>query len=120
MWVCLNNAMVSIVEDRDNPQMVFVRARQEQFLVDFMVGSNVYEIQNTPTRDYQYRFHAPKAYVAFRMAEHVLNIDYGNFKASIPDEHPDLKDAYHKIWSESMKSLDARSVHTVWDNIQGK
>jgi hypothetical protein len=49
-----------------------------------------------------------------------MNINYTNFKNSVPDDMPDLKAAYHKIWATGMNELDSRSVHTVWDVLQSK
>jgi hypothetical protein len=116
----MNNGMVSIVEDKLESQMVYVRARQAKFLHYFMGEAQKADVVFTKDRDYQYRIHVTKAYAGFRVAEHVMNINYTNFKNSVPDDMPDLKAAYHQIWATGMNELDSRSVHTVWDVLQSK
>jgi len=95
MWICLNDAFVSMVEDYKDPDYLWVRARNSDHLVNlFPYRVN---IQETPTRDYRFRVHASKREMARIIADRIEGIDYGNFKNSVKDKkyHDVLEDFWH-------------------------
>ena len=93
MWICLNDAFLSIVVDRTHPGYLLVRARRqgeiEKVFPDAIVLRNV-------GSDYRYRALIPRSQVALLLMERLEAIDYGNFKNSVLDV--DLHDAYYQIW----------------------
>ena len=93
MWICLNDAFLSIVADHAHPGYLLVRARRqgeiEKVFPDAIVLRNV-------GSDYRYRAFIPRSQVALALVERLEAIDYGNFKNSVRDA--DLHDAYYQIW----------------------
>lgn len=95
MWVCLNNAFLSIVEpDRKSGDKLLVRARRKGDIERVFPGIAV---KRTPERDYLFRALISRERVAEAIANEVRGIDYGNFKASVRDKP--LHDAYASVWS---------------------
>jgi hypothetical protein len=93
MWICLNNAFFSIIEDVDNPKNLLVRARDENSI------ENVFRdvtVKKTPHRDYLYRTSIRREVVAEKIKESLMNINYDNFKDSVDDK--ELHDAYARFW----------------------
>jgi hypothetical protein len=93
MWICLNDAFLSIVTDRTQPDRLLVRARRrgdiERVFADAIVN------ENTKT-DYRYRTHLSRATVANTLSTRIAEIDYPNFKASVSDTKRHA--AYFHLW----------------------
>lgn len=86
MWITANNAFVSIVEHRDDPALLIVRARVEGDIERFFgwtktVGSVWVSIDDTA--DYRFRTTVPRSDVDEAMLRAVRRITYPNFKDSI-------------------------------------
>jgi hypothetical protein len=103
MWVCLNNGFVSIVEDRYNDTLVFVRSRRLSDLKNFL-DKNRADIKHTPSADYQYRAHISKAELADCLIQASTKITYDNFKSSVKDV--DLSHFYNDVWVSGINNLD--------------
>ena len=97
MWVCLNNAFLSIVEHRDNSSLLMVRARRWEDLLNTF-PSEEHDIIVTPDADYPYRLILPRGEVRYWLYEAVDRISYPNFKASVPASDPDRKKFYGQVW----------------------
>jgi hypothetical protein len=82
MWVFLSDAMLSIVEDRDDARRLLVRARLPGDLERVFITAEVVE---TPVADYRYRASILRSEVAEAMDREVEAIDYDNFKDSVDD-----------------------------------
>lgn len=80
MWVTLNDAFVSIVEHRDDKNLLIVRGRFKGD-VDRFLGCRCE--QETPNADYRFRAVVARVDVARRMYAQVNAISYPNFKDSI-------------------------------------
>jgi len=93
MWVFLNDAFLSIVQDMDDPDRLLVRARHEQD-VENVFGA--VEVAETEDADYRFRTFLPRATVAEAMKKQTEAIDYTNFKNSVPDHK--RHDAYMGVW----------------------
>lgn len=100
MWVCLNNAFLSIIQPSKadplaNGNFLLVRARRAGDIERAFVSYPV-DVVEVPGRDYQFRAYIPRNIVTDTIAAHVANIDYGNFKSSVKDRA--LHDAYACVW----------------------
>jgi len=94
MWIFLNNAYLSIVRHRDLPDQLLVRARYKEHIKAAFPHASVIE---TPDADYLFRAVVHEAAVADAICGAIMDIDYDNFKNSIPD------DRYHtaclNVWT---------------------
>ncbi|MGF6641740.1 hypothetical protein [Paraburkholderia sp. MM6662-R1] len=95
MWICLNNAFLSIVATPGDAATLTVRARRKGD-IEAVFGQST-EVVTLSRRDYQFRAHLPRGVVSDAIASHLFHIDYGNFKDSVADAS--LHDAYVRIWS---------------------
>jgi hypothetical protein len=93
MWVCFNNAFVSAVQDRHNPDRLCVRARKREHLERLFPNA---EIITIPSRDYACRVFVTKPQFAELLARRVGEIDYPNFKNSVCEDG--LHDLYADFW----------------------
>lgn len=113
MWIYLNDAMLSIVAHRTQPDDLLVRARVAGDLeraFPHLAGEAV----ETPDADYRYRIIVPRGDVAQMLADAACNIDYDNFKASIPPADQARHGAYLACWS-AMRALQTAS--STWRRI---
>jgi hypothetical protein len=94
MWICLNNAFLSIVNHPDDTGMLLVRARRKGDIE--VVFGDQWPVTTLPKRDYRFRASIPRAVVGRAIAGHLEGIDYGNFKNSVRDAA--LHDAYATVW----------------------
>lgn len=94
MWICLNNAFLSVVAVRNMPSMMLVRARRYTDLQTLVPHD---KIQHTPNCDYPFRTVMSRGDLMVHLLEYVQNIDYTNFKDSV--NSVDLHDAYMKVWT---------------------
>jgi hypothetical protein len=95
MWIFLNDAYLSIVEHRDQPDMLIVRARVAGDIE--RVFPNV-TAETDPAADYRYRATLHRRDVAEAIRQAVVAIDYPNFKDSVRE--PARHRAYAGVWSE--------------------
>lgn len=121
MWVCLNEAFISIVEDRDDSTMLMVRARVKGHL-EKLFGQKVVE---TPDADYRFRCRVPRGDVANILSARVYNIKYDNFKNSVKDDK--LHHAYSGFWGIMYRLQDsylprkvAKKIGNVWKRVVPK
>lgn len=94
MWIFLNNAFLSAVAHRTQPDDLLVRGRVAGDIGRVFPG--VIETE-TPSADYRYRATIPRKTVAAVLAEQVASISYPNFKSSIKEA--DRHDACMDVWS---------------------
>lgn len=94
MWICLNNAFLSIVATPADAATLTVRARRKGD-IEAVFGENV-EVVTLAKRDYQFRAVLARGVVSDAIASQLFHIDYGNFKDSVGDAN--LHDAYFKVW----------------------
>jgi len=89
----MNNAFLSIVADRNNPDRLLVRSR---FCDDIKAVFPDAVVTETPDADYRFRAFLPRNVVSSRLSDAVCNIDYPNFKDSVLQDW--RHDLYFKIW----------------------
>jgi len=106
MWICFNDAFVSVVSDPIVPGQLMVRARRKNHLKRLLgKKAKVYE---SPKRDYRFRAYVTREDFAKLVADKVENIDYTNFKDSVKKKDPELEKLYMKFWCEH---LDYQESH---------
>jgi hypothetical protein len=82
-WIFLNNAFLSIVSDKDNPDNLLVRACHHG---DIRRVFPRVKVVVTPEADYRYRARVPRTLVAEKIASQIAAIDYANFKKSVTND----------------------------------
>jgi hypothetical protein len=95
MWIFLNNAFLSIVSDKGNPDNLLVRARRHGDIQRIFPRAKV---AITPEADYRYRARVPRTLVAEKIASQIAGIDYTNFTASVTDESRQM--GYRPVWRQ--------------------
>ncbi len=93
MWILMNDSMLSVVRHNTLPQMLLVRARLAGDIEQVFPSAQVVENGGS---DYLFRAVVPEQEVAEAVRRRVLDIDYGNFKSSVPE--PKRHQAYLKVW----------------------
>lgn len=93
MWVCLNDAFLSIVSKDCARDELLVRARRAGDIEKIFPGTVAREDRGT---DYLYRAAVKRTAVEDAMIGEVRRITYPNFKDSVDDE--ELHDAYMRLW----------------------
>lgn len=116
MWICLNDAFFSIVDEKaknatskrpprrkatDRDTLV-VRARRDGdiervFAQPAKIAGHKLVVEESIATDYRYRTRVPRALVKDVMAAEIDRVIYGNFKDSVEDD--DLHRAYSQVWS---------------------
>lgn len=102
MWVCLNDAFLSIVSKDCKPHELLVRARRKGDIEKLFPTAKVVRVDHA---DYLFRAVVKRTEVAAAMAGEVARVDYPNFKDSVDDDR--LHDAYMRVWT-AMASLQPR------------
>lgn len=94
MWICLNDAFLSIVHKECKPDELLVRARRPGDIERVFPHAKVVSREGT---DYQFRAVLPRADVADALMTEAMTIDYSNFKGATKDRR--LHDAYAGFWN---------------------
>jgi hypothetical protein len=82
MWIFTNDAFVSIVQVRDDPDVLMVRGRFAGDCARFL-GLPKSSESVTPAADYRFRIVAGRREVEAAMLRACRRIDYPNFKDSV-------------------------------------
>lgn len=93
----MNDAFFSAVEDVSDHSKLSIRARVKGDLEKFF-GSNVPVIE-TEDSDYRFRVFVKKEFFAHMMKKRIEDIEYTNFKDSIPKNDSNRYYYYTKVWS---------------------
>ena len=92
MWILMNDAMLSVVRHTEQPGAMLVRARLAGDVEQVFPAAQVTVGGGS---DYRFRAGLPDAEVADAVRKRLLDIRYGNFKASVRE--PKRHDAYFKV-----------------------
>ena len=103
MWVFTKIGFFSVVEDRTANHRVMVRARNEEDLKRLLVYikdecKRLPTIIQTPGADYIARLTVAKTVWSRVMSNLCLEIDYDNFKNTVPMDEPKRHTAYMQCW----------------------
>lgn len=93
MWIFTSKGFVSMVQDFNNPGNLLVRARNKAHLEALFPEE---KIQETRLNDYRFRISIPAVKTAEFFRDQIQNIDYNNFKNSIPEDR--YHDAAADTW----------------------
>lgn len=112
MWVFLNDAFLSIVDEKakmgkrrgnkaNDADVLVVRARRQGdiervFSAPMHSAKRKLEVLENEVTDYRYRALIPRSIVRAAMADEVDRVTYGNFKDSVGDDT--LHTAYSRVW----------------------
>jgi hypothetical protein len=96
MWIVLNDAFFSVVAHREQPSMLMVRSRSNGDLEKYFPHV---EVTETPDADYRYRAVVERAAVAEVLSQVSANLNYDNFKNSIPKSQGFRKGPYMDVWT---------------------
>ena len=99
MWVFLNNAFLSIVEHRDNKDILLVRSRFAEDINRVFPKAEVFSDIGT---DYKYRAFICRDDVSHMMKQQAEKINYTNFKNSVLEM--DRHNTYLNVWQEMWKA----------------
>lgn len=102
MWICLNNAFLSIVAHRTRPEFLLIRARLKGDIERVFPGAAVSESAHN---DYRFRTEVKRTDAARVFGAIVGGLRYDNFKHSVVEQ--DRHDAYVKAW-EAMANLQRK------------
>ena len=94
MWICLNNAFISAVQDENDANMLKIRARNRAHLKALFPKAKIFESSDT---DYRFRVFIPRERFATLLAKKAMEINYPNFKDSVRDDK--LHDLYASFWT---------------------
>ncbi len=92
MWICMNDAFLSIVKDKHSDRLL-VRARRPHDITTVFPQAAVIADAGT---DYKYRAFVGRDEVAKAIADRLTSIDYTNFKNSVHDHG--LHESYARFW----------------------
>ena len=93
MWIFSKDGFLSIVEHRNNPNMLVVRARVEGDIERYWPEQRIWI---TPDADYLYRAVITKERAAAVLWKMVKEIDYDKFKPAVTDHRRSRW--YLKVW----------------------
>lgn len=98
MWLITNKGLLSVVEDRDDPKTLIVRARQDGLLEEMIEEAGLEaRVWQDEYADYPNRAKMSRVDFTDLVYTQVLRIDYPNFKNSVAD--PKLKSLLSRVWS---------------------
>ncbi|MGE5441653.1 MAG: hypothetical protein ACM3Q0_01140 [Bacteroidota bacterium] len=106
MWIFLNDAFLSIVADRNDPDNLLVRARFPADIERIFPDAEVIE---TPNADYRFRASLRRNQVSRIVGDKVLALAATNFKASVIDRW--RHSVYFDVWkcmTDAQRRLHAR------------
>ena len=102
MWIFTDRCFLAVVEHRQDPNLVLIRARFEEDLVDLKNRwlPTLGDIRATPGADYEFRAPAPKKDFGEAMLKAAMEIDYPKFKPSVTkNQGMGRHDLYLRVWS---------------------
>jgi hypothetical protein len=110
MWIFTKMGFLSIVEHRDDPGKLMIRARFREDIEELCrriaaAGGGKQAWQETPEGDYRFRVTCGREIMAKIVEQLVREIDYTNFKNSVHGD-PVRDRAYLACWSAMHKAQD--------------
>ena len=106
MWIHTEQGFVSIVDEPDRPaDELLLRARARADLI--LLGVPSASVWWDERADYQWRARMPRVWVAKKIAESILAIEYRNFKDRIAETRGvDRASTLHDVWAAFLRIED--------------
>jgi len=103
MWLFTKNSFISVVQHRERPDDVLVRARVRKHL-ERLFSNEAKEIYTDEGADYKYRLLISKKELAEVVSAYIMQrLDYDNFKAAQEADDPTWKRFLSAAWAEGCK-----------------
>ena len=103
MWLFTKNSFISVVQHRERPGDVLVRARVKDHLA-LLFPEKSGEIQENDEADYRWRLIIAKQELANRISAYILqSLDYDNFKAAQGADDSAWRRFLHAVWAEGLR-----------------
>lgn len=103
MWLFTKNSFIAVVQHRERPNDVLVRARVKKHL-SRLFPKKAKEIFEDAEADYRWRLIVSKQELAGRISDYILqNLDYDNFKAAQEADDPAWSHFLHAVWGEGLR-----------------
>ena len=103
MWIFTKNSFISVVQHRERPDDVLVRARTQKHL-ERLCPHKAKEIYTDGSADYTYRLLMSKKELAEMVSAYILQtLDYDNFKAAQGADDPEWTRFLHAVWTEGLR-----------------
>jgi hypothetical protein len=116
MWIVTNHGLLSIVANKAKgfEGTLLVRARRKEDLYHFFGDQKAVDeslIEN-PDADYQFRIICEPDTLKAAAFHQIDDINYGNFKNSIPETDVELRKFAGEVWASGWRNLskDDKSV----------
>ena len=97
MWLFFIDDFLCVVQKKHDRDTLLVRSRNEGD-IHRVFGRGV-KVTRTPERDYLFRATIAREVVAEVVKRSIIDIDYGNFKNSIPKDRITYHDACSDVWT---------------------
>ena len=112
MWIFTNRGFLSIVEDKDDPHRLLVRARYKGDIEAHFswrtFDTSQLNVVETSEADYRFRVSLPRETVSAQIHSFVNGIDYPNFKDS----------CHFNSGDSTVDGVKNRSLFRVWDTMK--
>ena len=109
MWIFLNNAFFSVVQDKAKPKLLVCRARVKGDLEKLFPQYRVFTSEYT---DYRYRCFITRDDLKDLLTKQVDDLDYENFKDSVKEK--DRKKYYSEVWGVMWDWQDELYPSKLW------
>ena len=106
MWIFTPTGFYSVVEDRNNNDAVFIRARRSEdilSLAQYVEQEALGEMIVMPKADYPFRVHVHKEVAGEIAYNAAMSVSYGNFKNEVAKHDRDRAGIYHDVWDVMLK-----------------
>jgi len=95
MWIFTKDGFFSIVQHKDSPHYMMVRARAKD---DLQAAFGPGDILESVGSDYRFRKTVPRAVVADYLSKALAEVDYESVKDNIDKGEQDRHDMLYKVW----------------------
>ena len=112
MWILTQHGIASIVQDWDDPDKVWVRARNKkdiEAIRDMNVALVDAKVEHHPERDYEWRFQCSRHDFLIILVAVGQELDYDNFKNRATKTTPHNTRALYSAYNGIMKATDTHN-----------
>ena len=107
MWLFTDSGFVSVVQDRENENVLVARARDKASLNELSALAGA-SIEETPLRDYPFRVYVSREELGGWLLRCVQYLHYPNYKARMGHTRgPKYSEPLHEVWA-AMQSVSSR------------